>query len=148
MPRDYNAILKELRESKRRVDSLTGELETEKSRCRDLYIELTKIVERLRVEFGIEELPFERSGPSDPNRRTPESNLMISVGKIVGRCRQVKLTVEEARTVAIMEISNLAIEKYDLTPLPAVVLDQLEVSLQNAYFRGDSPNPERATQLQ
>jgi hypothetical protein len=65
---------------------------------------------------------------------------MISVGKIVVRCRQAKLTVEAARQVAIMEVSNLAIEKYGLASLPKVVLDQLEVSLESAYFCGDWPS--------
>ena len=64
---------------------------------------------------------------------------MISVGKTVFRCRQAKLTVEAARQVAIMEVSNLAIEKYGLSSLPKVVLEQLEVSLESAYFCGDWP---------
>jgi hypothetical protein len=149
MPRDYNTILKELRESKRKVDSLNGELESEKVRRRALYIELSNLLEQLRVEFGIDELPFAPvSQPGELNRRTPECNLMISVGRIVGRCRQAKLTVEAAKQVTIMEASNLAVEKYGLTSLPKVVLDQVEVSLANAYFCGDWLNPENTKELQ
>jgi hypothetical protein len=154
MPRGYNTIFKELLESKRRVDSLSGELESEKARRRALYIELTELLEQLRVEFRIDELltaPVIQHG--ELNRRTPECNLMISVGKTVCRCRQAKLTAEAARQVTIMEISNLATEKYGLTSLPKVVLDQLEVSLESAYFCGDWPsvdyvNPGNTKELQ
>jgi hypothetical protein len=154
MPRAYNTLLKELRESKRKVDSLNGELESEKARRRALYLELTELVEQLKVEFGIDELlTAQVSHPGELNRRTPECNLMISVGKTVCRCRQAKLTAEAARHVAIMEVSNLAIEKYGLTSLPKVVLDQLEVSLESAYFCGDWPmgdylNPGNTKELQ
>jgi predicted RNase H-like nuclease (RuvC/YqgF family) len=107
----YNTIFKELRESKRKVDSLSGELESEKARRRALYIELTELLEQLRIEFGIEEvLVTAVSEHGELNRRTPECNLMISVGKTVYRCRQAKLTAQAARQVAIMEVSNLAIE--------------------------------------
>jgi hypothetical protein len=154
MPRAYSTILKELRQSKRKVDSLQGELESEKARRLALYIELTELLEQLRVEFGVDEpltAPVSRHG--ELNRRTPECNLMISVGKTVFRCRQAKLTVEAARQVAIMEVSNLAIEKYGLASLPKVVLDQLEVSLESAYFCGDWPSgdylsPGNAKELQ
>jgi hypothetical protein len=126
------------------VDALSGELESEKARCRALYIELINSLEELRVEFGIDDLqrtPLTRL--EELNRRTPESNLMISVGKIVGRCRQAKLTVEATKQVTMMEVSNLAAEKYGLTSLPNVVLEQLEVSLANTFSPMQTTSRER-----
>jgi len=94
----------------------------------------------MRVEFGIDELLTAPARLVDLNRRPPECNLMIAVGKAVCRCRQAKLTAEVAKQVVILEISNLAFEKYGLPSLPKVVLDQLEVSLETAYFCGDWPS--------
>ena len=163
MPRAFGTVFEEFQRSRDNVDSLTVQLERERSKLRALYSELNDSLLSLRVELGIHDLPatpasssgthprrernlaiawqhWFRSSESGQHRRTPEYNLLTSTTRIVNRCRAAKITADEARRVAILEATNLANEKYGLTVLPQTVLDQLETEITNAYGQPPSSN--------
>ena len=60
--------------------------------------------------------------------------MIDSVSRIIHRCRAAKITAEQAQQVAILQISTLAKEKYELTVLPGIVRDR--VNYEVAQFWG------------
>ncbi len=51
--------------------------------------------------------------------------MIDSVSRIVHRCRAAKITAEQAREVAILQLSTLAREKYQMTTVPQIVQDRV-----------------------
>jgi hypothetical protein len=116
MTRDRATVLKELLKSEKRILALTRRLDIEQSHFRTLSAELqTKIPPSDRPPDRIEA----------NRRRTPEANMIDSVSRIVHRCRAAKITAEQAREVAILQLSTLAREKYQMTAIPQIVQDRV-----------------------
>jgi hypothetical protein len=118
MARDPAVVLEELLQSKKRIADLTGQLAAENSRFR-----------ALSAEFACRSF----TGTQKQRRRTPEANMMDSVPGIVHRCRAAKITAEQARQVAILQLSTLAREKYDLTTVPEVVRDRVNSEVARTW---------------
>ena len=126
MARDRSVVVNDLLKSEARISCLTLRLAAEKTHFRALSAEL---------QIGARAPgPVEKTGGQ--KRRTPEANMIDSVSRIVHRCRAAKITAEQAEQVAILQISTLAREKYELTELPQIVRDR--VSYEVAQFWGAS----------
>jgi hypothetical protein len=126
MARDRAIVLKELLESERQISCLTRRLDTEKSHLRALFNELAVEIPACS--------PVEQ--PAVQNRRTPEANMIDSVSRIINRCRAAKITAEQAQQVAMLQISTLAMEKYELTALPQIVRDRVSAEVAQFWDAG------------
>jgi hypothetical protein len=117
MARDRATVRNELLNSEKKIWTLTRRLDAEHSRFRALSAELraTRIPDPDRPDEQIEA----------NRRRTPEANMIDSVSRIVHRCRAAKITAEQARDVAILQLSTMASEKYRLTAVPQIVQDRV-----------------------
>ena len=115
MARDQAVVLQERLNSEKRMSLLTRQLDAERVRFHALSAELQITAPALV--------------PPDPadarKRRTPETNMIDSVSRIVHRCRAAKITAEQAEHVTMLQISTLAKEKYELAELPRVVRERV-----------------------
>jgi hypothetical protein len=108
MARERATVVKELLESEKVISTLIRRLDVERAHFRALAAELQSP---------------EHSAPI--GRRTPEANMMDSVSRIVHRCRAAKITAEQAREVAILQLSTMACERYKMTEIPQIVRDRV-----------------------
>ena len=118
MARDREIVREELLLAERRISYLSRRLTAERAR----YLALT-------AELRAEGLPAD----SAQKRRTPEANMIDSVSRIVHRCRAAKITAEQAKQVAILQISTLAREKYQLDELPQTVRDRVSYEVAQCW---------------
>jgi hypothetical protein len=116
MARDRATVLNELLNSEKRISTLTRRLDVEQSRFRALSAEL-------RTKIPSSDRPAEQVGAN--RRKTPEANMIDSASRIVHRCRAAKITAEQARDVAILQLSTMASEKYQMTAVPQIVQDRV-----------------------
>jgi hemoglobin-like flavoprotein len=119
-------VLKERVESEGRISFLTRQLDAERVRFHALSGELQVA-----------------APPSIPaaaqKRRTPETNMIDSVSRIVHRCRAAKITAEQAELVTMLQISTMAKEKYELAELRRIVRERVSsevAQLWGSAFRG------------
>jgi len=115
MARDQAVILKERLNSEKRILLLTRQLDAERARFHALSAEL-------HVAAALSNSPEPHEAGK---RRTPETNMIDSVSRIVHRCRVAKITAEQAEHIAMLQISTLAKEKYELAELPRVVRERV-----------------------
>ena len=116
MARERAAVLKEFLNSEKRISALTRRLDIEQSRFRALSAEL-------RAKIPASDRPAEQVEAT--RRKTPETNMIDSVSRIVHRCRAAKITAAQARDVAILQLSTMASEKYRMTAVPQIVQDRV-----------------------
>jgi len=64
--------------------------------------------------------------------------MIDSVSRIIHRCRAAKITAEQAQQVAILQISTLAMERYELTVLPQIVRDRVSYEVAQFWDVGSS----------
>ena len=114
MARDPAVVLKERLSSEKRISFLTRQLDAERIRFHALSAEL---------QAAAASIPLEPAGAR--KRRTPETNMIDSVSRIVHRCRAAKITAEQAERVTMLQITTLAKEKYELAELPQVVRERV-----------------------
>ena len=115
MARDPAVVLKERLSSEKRISFLTRQLDAERIRFHALSAELQAA--------AAASIPLEPAGAR--KRRTPETNMIDSVSRIVHRCRAAKITAEQAEHVTMLQITTLAKEKYELAELPQVVRERV-----------------------
>ncbi len=115
MARDQAVILKERLNSEKRIILLTRQLDAERARFH-----------ALSAELQVATAPSNTPEPGEaPKRRTPETNMIDSVSRIVHRCRAAKITAEQAEHITMLQISTLAREKYNLAALPQIVRERV-----------------------
>jgi hypothetical protein len=124
MARDPAVVLNERLECGKRISLLARDLDTERVRFNALSAEL--------LDALLASGPAGQTGT--PTRRTPETNMIDSVSRIVHRCRAAKITAEQAEHVTMLQISTLANEKYALAELPRIVRER--VTAEVAQFWG------------
>jgi hypothetical protein len=125
MARDRAIVLKELLKSERRISTLTRRLDIEQSNFRALSAEF-------HTNIPAADRPAEQIVAGI--RRSPEANMIDSASRIVHRCRTARITAEQARKVAILQLSTLACEKYHMSTIPQIVQDR--VIFEVAQFWG------------
>jgi hypothetical protein len=119
-------ILEELNKSRDRIAELTRLLAEERERGKALYAQFTNYQNQLASELGL-------VSQTGGRRRSTQSNLSVSAGKIVGRSYREGKTSQEARRLAVNQLGKLAKAKYGLSEVPESVLEILEDQIERLY---------------
>jgi hypothetical protein len=125
MTRDQAVVLKERLNSEKRISFLTRQLDAERVRFHALSAELQVAPPPA--------IPLEQAEAR--KRRTPETNMIDSVSRIVHRCRAAKITAEQAELVTMLQISTMAKEKYELAELPQIVRERVSFEVAQIWAR-------------
>jgi hypothetical protein len=131
---DITTLLKQMEESKKRVQQLQLELDKERATGKQYYEKFMLMQDELRQAFGVVE-PATGRRARGPNRRerTPEANLKVSAGKTIDRAKKDGKKPAEAKELATQAALSVAKEKYGLTSLPAIVLKQIDKQITKKF---------------